>query len=134
MIVPTEAGTSRWFWPIVLIAITAAGLLSRSVHTGLRLFDKYLGDALYAAMVYALLRLSGRVKRVPLWAALAMTSIEFFQLTGIAAQMLRSESLLVRICARLLGTEFSVRDLLAYAAGIAFVALFDRRDGNRAAQ
>jgi hypothetical protein len=50
---------TRSSWAFCLIAIIALGILSRVVHTGLALFDKYLGDALYAAMVYALLRLQG---------------------------------------------------------------------------
>src|ERR1039457_1561616 len=37
-----------------------AHILSRVVHTGLAVFDKYLGDALYAMIVYAILRLLSR--------------------------------------------------------------------------
>lgn len=107
------------------MAIVVTGLLSRSIAAGIPLIDKYLGDALYAAMVYALLRLSGRVRRVALWAAVAMTEIELFQLTGVAADMLASEHTAVRICARLLGTQFSFLDLLAYAAGIGCIAALD---------
>jgi hypothetical protein len=115
----------RRFWWGLLAAIVAAGLLSRVAHTGLRLFDKYLGDALYAAMVYVLFRLTG-IARVAVWAAVAMTAIEFFQLTGVPANMLRSASPAVRACARLLGTEFSWLDLLAYAVGIWCIAALDR--------
>jgi hypothetical protein len=121
---PVEGG--RAFWWALLAAIVSAGLLSRAAHTGFRLFDKFLGDALYAAMVYVLFRLTGRIARVTLWAAVSMTAIEFFQLTQIPAGMLRSASPAVRILARLLGTEFSVLDLLAYAVGIASVAAVDR--------
>ena len=115
-----------WPWWGLLVAIIAAGLLSRAVHTGFRLFDKYLGDVLYAAMVYVLIRLTGRVVRVTLWAAVAMFAIECFQLTRIPAAMLRSGSIVVRACAHLLGTEFSVLDLVAYAVGIGCIAAFDR--------
>jgi hypothetical protein len=121
-----QAGGGRRFWWGLLIAIVGAGLLSRMAQTGFRLFDKYLGDALYAAMVYVLLRLTGRIAHVAAWAALAMTAIELFQLTGIPAGMFRSGYPIARICARLLGTEFSVLDLLAYAAGIACIAVVDR--------
>jgi hypothetical protein len=121
-----HAARARGFWWGLLIAIIAAGLLSRVAHTGFRIFDKYLGDALYAAMVYVLLRLTGRILRVTLWAAVAMTAIELFQLTGLAAGMLQSANPAARACARLLGTQFSVFDLLAYAVGIACVALLDR--------
>jgi len=116
----------RGFWWGLLAAIVVAGLLSRMAHTGFRVFDKYLGDALYAAMVYVLFRLTGRIARVTLWAAVAMTAIEFFQLTGIPAGLLRSEYPVVRVLARLLGTEFSVFDLLAYAVGIACLGAIDR--------
>ena len=91
-------------------------------HTGFRVFDKYLGDALYAAMVYVLFRLTGRMGRVALWTAVAMTAIELFQLTRIPSGMLRSAYPAVRACARLLGTEFSVSDLLAYGVGIGCIA------------
>ena len=108
------------------MAIVSAGLLSRVAHTGFRLFDKYLGDALYAAMVYVLFRLTGRIARVTVWAAAAMTAIELFQLTRIPAGMLRSGHPAVRACARLLGTEFSGFDLIAYAVGIGCLAAIDR--------
>jgi hypothetical protein len=114
-------------WWALLAAIVAAGLLSRMTHTGFRLVDKYAGDALYAAMVYVLLRLTGRIERVALWSAATMTAIEFFQLTGIPLAMLQSTHPLVRVCARLLGTEFSVYDLCAYAVGIACLVAVDRK-------
>lgn len=91
------------------------------------LFDKYLGDALYAAMVYAILRLFWRTSPATL-AAVAMavmTVIEVFQLTMIPARLLASPHWIVRICARLMGTEFSFLDLLAYAVGIACLYLAD---------
>ena len=116
----------RRFWWMLLVAIIAAGLLSRTTHTGVRLIDKYLGDALSAAMVYVIFRLTGRIARVALWTAVAMTAIEFFQLTEIPANLLRSPHLPVRLFARLLGTDFSLRDLLAYAVGIACIAALDR--------
>jgi hypothetical protein len=121
----SQVAGGRRFWLGLLAAIVAAGLSSRVAHTGLLLFDKYLGDALYAAMVYILFRLTG-IARVAVWAAVAMTAIEFFQLTRIPADMLRSAWPAVRACARLLGTEFSVLDLLAYAVGIGCIASFDR--------
>ena len=87
--------------------------------------DKYLGDALYAAMVYAILRLIlwGSVVAVP--AMLIMIGIELFQLTMIPAHMLASEHMIVRICARLIGSEFSFLDLIAYGTGIVCIYLAD---------
>lgn len=120
-----EAERTRTFQWILLAAIIAAGLLSRAVRTGNLVFDKYLGDALYAAMVYVLIRLTGRVRRVWLWSAAVMTAIELFQLTGIPATLFRTGNPLLRVTARLLGVEFSGFDLLAYAVGIACVAAVD---------
>lgn len=114
------------FWWALLAAIIAAGIISRATHTGLRIIDKFLGDALYAAMIYVIFRLTTRSRHVWLWASVAMLAIELFQLTGVAAGMLRSEHLAVRICARLMGTAFSLADLLAYAAGIACLTAMDR--------
>ena len=98
------------------------------VHVGLVVVDKYLGDMLYAAMVYALLRIvwmAARSVRVALAAMAIMTLIELFQLTMIPAHLLASEHAMVRLCALLMGTEFSFLDLLAYAVGIACLYLAD---------
>jgi hypothetical protein len=118
--------SGRAFWWGLLAVIVSAGLLSRVAHTGFRLVDKYLGDALYAAMVYVLFRLTGRIARVTVWTVVAMAAIEFFQLTRIPAALFRSACPAVRACGRLLGTEFSVLDLLAYAVGIGCLAAIDR--------
>jgi hypothetical protein len=126
------AAKSRAFWGWVLVGIIAAGLLSRTLHSGSVIVDKYLGDALYAAMVYAIVRLvwiAVPAMRVAIWAMSVMTAIELFQLTLIPAHLLRSGHLLVRISARLMGTEFSFRDLVAYAVGIACVYWVDRFEG-----
>ena len=122
---------SRRSWVACTAGIIAAGILSRVVHTGLPVFDKYLGDALYAAMVYGILRLGLRAGASAVYAMVIMTAIELFQLTLIPAQMLASEHVMTRICARLLGVEFSFRDLLAYAVGIACIYLVDssQREG-----
>jgi len=103
------------------------GVLSRIVHSGFVIIDKYLGDALYAAMVYVILRLLWRAKAaaVGICAMITMTLVELFQLTMIPAHMLASGHLILRIVARLLGTEFSFLDLLAYAVGIACICLAD---------
>jgi hypothetical protein len=120
---------SRLFW---IVGIIALGILSRVVHTGLAVFDKYLGDALYAAMVYGILRLLWETAASAVCAMVVMTAIELFQLTGIPAQMLASEHWMTRICARLLGVEFSFVDLLAYGVGIGCMYLMDtlRRPGS----
>jgi hypothetical protein len=117
------------FWSWVLVGIIGVGILSRAFHTGSVIVDKYLGDALYAAMVYALLRLLWMATAAVRVATLAMsivTALELFQLTMIPAHLLHSGYVLVRISARLMGTEFSFQDLLAYAVGIACIYSVDR--------
>ncbi|MBL8177812.1 MAG: DUF2809 domain-containing protein [Bryobacterales bacterium] len=117
-------GRFRW---AMLAAIISGGLVSRAAHTGFILVDKYLGDALYAAMVYVILRMARRFKPVAAWTALIMAAIELFQLTGIPAGLLHSEHIAVRVGARLMGSTFSLPDLAAYAAGILCIAGVDRR-------
>jgi hypothetical protein len=116
---------SRMSWVFCLAVIIAAGILSRIVHTGFAIVDKYLGDALYAAMLYAILRLFWRTAALALPALALMTALELFQLTMIPARMLASGHLIVRMCARLMGTEFSFQDLIAYGVGIGGIYLAD---------
>jgi hypothetical protein len=116
---------SRAAWILCLSGIIAVGILSRTVHTGAAVLDKYLGDALYAAMIYVILRLIWTTAAVALPAMAIMTGIEVFQLTMIPVRLLASEHWIARICARLMGTDFSFRDLLAYGVGIGCVYLFD---------
>jgi hypothetical protein len=116
---------SRFSWVFYIAGIIAMGILSRAVHTGLVVFDKYLGDALYAMMVYGILRLWSGSAVSAVGAMVAMTAIELFQLTMIPAHMLASEHMMVRVCARLLGVQFSFLDLLAYGVGIGCIYLVD---------
>ena len=116
---------SRLSWVFCILGIIALGIISRVVHTGLAVFDKYLGDALYAAMVYGILRLLSRPAASAVCAMVVMTAIESFQLTMIPAHLLASEHLIVRIGARLMGVEFSFLDLLAYGVGIGCIYLVD---------
>ena len=100
------------------------------IQTGWIILDKYLGDALYAVMFYVILRLCWPVapaRRVAIAAIAIMTALEFFQLTLIPLHMLASPNLFIRVTARLLGTEFSFLDLLAYAVGIGCLWLVDSR-------
>ncbi|MCU0229179.1 MAG: DUF2809 domain-containing protein [Bryobacterales bacterium] len=113
-------------WLALLAVVIASGIASRAFPVGHPLFDKYLGDALYAAMVYILLHLTGRIRRVALWAAVVMTALECFQLTGIPAALVHSGHVPLRLIARLLGTHFHWLDLAAYAADILPLACFHR--------
>lgn len=115
----------RRSWRFCIVSIIALGVLSRVVHTGLVIFDKYLGDALYAAMVYGFFRLATTPAKSADGATATMIAIETFQLTGIPAHMLASENQITRICARLMGTQFSLLDLLAYGVGIGCIYVLD---------
>lgn len=112
----------------MVVLIVAFGILSRIVRTGWPLTDKYLGDALYAAMIYALLRSGPQVSPGAATAAAAaiMIAIECFQLTSIPHRLLASDSIVAQAIARLLGTAFSLFDLLAYAFGIAAGFAWDK--------
>jgi hypothetical protein len=105
-------------WLYAIPCIITMGIISRLVQTGFVLFDKYLGDALYAMMMYAFLRLRTSPRSAALGSSLLMTALECFQLSMIPTQMLLSSHILTRLCARLLGTHFAWQDLLAYAIGI----------------
>jgi hypothetical protein len=84
-------------------------------------------------MVYAIIRIFWKApaRTIAVTAMLAMTAIELFQLTRIAAHLLSSQHLIVRICARLMGTEFSFVDLLTYAIGIACIWFADSTGSSR---
>ena len=76
-------------------------------------FAKYAGVALYATLIYALAAFWLR----PLWAALVAVGfswgVEFFQLTGIPAD-LSAQSGLARL---VLGSTFNAPDLFWYVVG-----------------
>ncbi len=115
---------------VALAAVVGLGILSRVVHTGWIVFDKYLGDALYAVMIYLILRVLGwRKAAVPAMAI--MTLIEVFQLTLIPRHLLGSAYWVVRMTARLMGTEFSFLDLAAYGVGIVLAEALARRFADR---
>jgi hypothetical protein len=107
---------------IALAVVIVVGLGSRVIHSGFLLVDKYLGDALYAVMIYLLLTLvwsSASSLRRAVAVAVIMTVLETFQLTLIPLGMSHSEDIILRIAGRLLGTTFSWLDLAAYFLGIA---------------
>ncbi len=110
------------YW--LLVVIISVGIMSRTAHTGWIILDKYLGDALYAAMVYVLLSLFWQVApmRKAIAAMFLMTALELFQLTRIPANLYTNNNVILKTIARLLGTEFSIQDLLAYGTGIITIA------------
>ncbi|MEZ4673062.1 MAG: hypothetical protein R2932_02320 [Caldilineaceae bacterium] len=69
---------------LLILATILLGILSRLVTTGVVLWDKYLGDALYAILVYLLLSL-GRWRSLwgkALVALVIMVAIESFSTDG----------------------------------------------------
>jgi hypothetical protein len=109
----------------------AIGLLSRLVPIGVPLWDKYLGDVVYALFFYLICSLlfnrSSALHKAG-WTALYVTAIEVLQLSGIPLQLNRSEYMIIRLFAYLvLGSTFSGWDLLAYAVGIVIAVLLDNR-------
>ncbi len=121
--------TVRAYWLIALVAIIALGIVSRTIHLGHLLWDKYFGDVLYAAMVYVLLRLFTKANPASILftSAAIMIAIEAFQVTGVPASMLARPEMGTKIFARLLGTHFSFLDVLAYFIGLLCTWLVDSR-------
>ncbi len=105
---------------LALALTLAAGVLSRIVETGFVPFDKYLGDALYTAAIFWVLRLLAprqlAVRTALISFALSL-AVEFFQLTGIPLALRDSPALALRVLSLALGTVFSGWDIAAYAVG-----------------
>ncbi|MBI1913862.1 MAG: DUF2809 domain-containing protein [Planctomycetes bacterium] len=107
---------------LALAVAVALGLLSRLYPIGWLLYDKSLGDVLYAVAVYLVLALLTRWRSAmvaPL-AAILCLSIEGFQATGVPARWAR-----VRPVGWLLGTTFSWHDVLCYLVGVALITGLD---------
>jgi hypothetical protein len=120
---------------LIALALTVAlGLSSRLRPLGWPLYDKSLGDVLYAVAAYLTLALVLYRQRPALVAALALTlclAVESFQATGIPARYAHLTP--VRW---LLGTTFSWHDVACYFVGVAValaldVLLLRRRAGER---
>lgn len=116
----------RYFAMAALIFV--AGVLSRIMPFQSPLVSKYLGDALYAAIFYALLGLispSGTISFRTIATSVFVVAVECFQLTGIPLQM-RQGNDLQKLVSILLGTRFSWADMAAYSIGLGTVMLVDR--------
>jgi hypothetical protein len=107
---------------LYLIGIVALGIVSRLLPIGLVFFDAYLGDALYAAMLFEL-ALILRPRLAPYRAAalawLLVGAIELFQLTSIPLALREQGNPLLRLVSVALGTTFSLVDIAFYTLGIA---------------
>jgi hypothetical protein len=123
---------SRYTHRLLLTAclVAAVGIASRTIHVGSLLWDKYLGDAVYAAFFYLLLSLAWREGTITMKAVLTaayVVAIEVFQLTQIPTHLNRSANLVIRLFAYIvLGSAFSWWDMLAYGIGIGGISLGDK--------
>jgi hypothetical protein len=108
---------------MVLGLVTGLGIVSRLFPIGFILWDKYLGDVLYAAVFYLGLSLiwpKGTSAAKTVLTGMYVIAIETFQLTSIPVQLSRSNNLVIRLFAyAVLGSKFSGWDLLAYGVGLA---------------
>jgi hypothetical protein len=102
---------------LTALAVTVAlGLLSRLYPLGWPVYDKSLGDVLYAAAAYLTLALALPHRRPTVVAALALAfclAVESFQATGIPARYAHFGP----VC-WLLGTTFSWHDIACYGVGV----------------
>lgn len=121
---------ARKVYLVAVIIVIGVGILSRTVNTNILLFDKYLGDALYAALIYTLLRIwqpAGSRRTHANWAMIIVFAIELFQLTGIPLTLQQSGNALLELVAMVLGTHYSWFDVVAYAVGILSAYAVDMR-------
>ena len=122
--------TPRMVFACCIVITIVIGTLSRVFETQNILFDKYLGDMLYAVLIYLLLsfvRTSATPLTKLLLSTIVMLSIEAFQLTGIPLRFRLSESAVLQVIATALGTKFALLDIIAYLAGIVVVYLLDHQ-------
>src|SRR5262249_13172931 len=106
-----------------LLATVTLGLLSRLCPVGWALYDKSLGDALYAVAAYLALALLLPRRRPRTVAALALgwcLAVESFQATGIPARLAHLPGV-----PWVLGTTFSWHDVACYVAGVTFALALD---------
>ncbi len=114
---------------LLLIATIACGILSRMIHTNSAIFNKYLGDGLYAIMFYLFFGIA-KVDLAPvknaIFTMICMIGIELFQLTLIPLSMSKSPNIIIKTTSVLLGTRFSIYDLISYFIGILVIFSIDR--------
>ncbi|GLX01484.1 DUF2809 domain-containing protein [Microtetraspora sp. NBRC 16547] len=110
----TPAARRRVIAVLAALLTVAAGLGIRAVADGP--VTKYGGDALYTLLLYTLVLVVAPRARPAIAATVALAAswaVEFFQITGIPAE-LATRSVLARL---VLGTSFNPPDLFWYAVG-----------------
>jgi Protein of unknown function (DUF2809) len=107
----------------LLIGIIAWGLISRACPLGWYLWDKSLGDALYAVAGYLFVRLLAPRARVLVAGAVALAwcyGVETFKLTGWPAAWASW-----RVSRLVLGSTPSWHNIVCYTLGIATAAVVE---------
>lgn len=112
-----------------LVITVAVGVATRAWPIDVALWDKVLGDALYAVALYLLIAIGATILRRP-WSASVVGgiavgvcwAIEAFQATGWTARTVSSANL-----RHVLGTTFGFTDLIWYLIGVVVIALIDVR-------
>ena len=105
------------------VAVIAVGLASRRIHLGIALWDKSLGDVLYAVMIgliVLVVRPDVRPRVLGLVTFGICFLIELFQWTGIPARAPH----LVQLA---LGTTFAWHDVACYGVGALIAVVLGRR-------
>ena len=118
----------RVYYSLSIIMTIIIGISSRVFETGNPVFDKYLGDALYAILIYLLLGfLWDEIRPIIklIISTIVVLMIEIFQISGIPLQLSQSDNILLRIISILIGTEFSFHDIYAYIIGLVIMYLLD---------
>jgi hypothetical protein len=110
-----------------LIVTVAVGLASRAWPIGFVVWDKVLGDALYAVALYLVVAIVGTLLRrdwsAPVIGGIAVGTcwaLEAFQATGWTARSVSSANL-----RNVLGTTFGFTDLIWYLVGVVAIAVLD---------
>ena len=108
---------------LTLVLTVALGLLSRLHPIGWFIYDKSLGDVLYAVAAYLTLALLLFRKRLALVALLALVlclAVECFKTTGIPARFAQ-----VSVIPWFLGTTFAWHNLGCYFIGVLSISGID---------
>jgi len=109
---------------LALVLTILLGIASRTIQVGWSVWDKHLGDVLYAVVVYLCVVIVTKARAFPTAfgiAALICLGVELFKLTGIPMAMRG-----VLISRWVLGTTFSLHNLPLYLIGLATIASIDR--------
>lgn len=118
---------NRLFYPLMIVIVIFLGLLSRRMSRYIpNIINLFLGDSLWALMIYLIIRMlfsNWSIKKVAIIGILFCFSIEFSQLYHANwIDIIRRTTL----GGLILGYGFLWTDLAAYLIGIGFGTIFDK--------